>query len=128
LQLRDGIKAPPASGRTDIKERTARFLIPIRDISEPAKVQRRLELKRKIGDLRGPLFLSTWDIELKTFRIEIVFHSRLAPGSFQQFESVEVKRGCHGGGNRIPKDSELQGKTAIATLLLSRGAKSPRSP
>jgi hypothetical protein len=90
FQLRDGMKAPPASGRTDINERTARFLIPIRDISQPAEVQRRLELKRKIGDLRGLLFISTWDIELKTFRIEIVLHSRLAPGSVKQFESVEV--------------------------------------
>jgi len=34
--------------------------------------------------------ISTWDIDLNTFRIEIVLNPRLAPGTVKQFEFVEV--------------------------------------
>jgi transcriptional regulator with XRE-family HTH domain len=34
--------------------------------------------------------ISTWDIDLKTFRIEIALNPRLAPGTIKQFEFVEV--------------------------------------
>jgi transcriptional regulator with XRE-family HTH domain len=50
-------KAPPAPARTDIYEKIGQFLkLPAGELSRLADVQRRLELKKKIGESPVPLF------------------------------------------------------------------------
>jgi len=50
-------KAPPAPARTDIYEKIGQFLkLPAGELSRLADVQRRLELKKKVGESPVPLF------------------------------------------------------------------------
>lgn len=59
-------KAPPAPERTDIYEKMADFLkLPRAELVKLADLQRKEELKRKIGDLPAPLFKGVRDLILR---------------------------------------------------------------
>lgn len=56
-QLLTGRKAPPAPNRTDIYEKMDRFLkLPAGELARVAEAQRKLQLKRELGDEPAPLF------------------------------------------------------------------------
>jgi transcriptional regulator with XRE-family HTH domain len=56
-QLLTRKKAPPAPSRTDIYEKMDRFLkLPSGELARLAKVQRKAELKRELGEEPAPLF------------------------------------------------------------------------
>jgi hypothetical protein len=59
-------KAPPAPGRTDIYDKIGRFLsLPNGELSKLADLQRREDLKRKVADLRRPLFKECRELILR---------------------------------------------------------------
>ncbi len=65
-QLLTGKKAPPAPERTDIYGKMERFLkLPGGELSSLAALQRREELKRKLGDLPAPLFKEVRELILR---------------------------------------------------------------
>ncbi len=65
-QLLTGKKAPPAPDRTDIYGKMERFLkLPTGELSSLAALQRREELKRKLGDLPAPLFKEVRELILR---------------------------------------------------------------
>lgn len=65
-QLLTGKKAPPAPDRTDIYRKMEKFLkLPSGELSGLAAVQRREELKKKLGDLPAPLFREVRELILR---------------------------------------------------------------
>src|SRR5256885_331586 len=69
----------------------SRFLrLPEDELLKLANLQRRERL-RKILALRfsGPL-IESWDIDLKTFRIDVIPNRKLVPGGRKRFEFTEV--------------------------------------
>ena len=65
-QLLTGKKAPPAPDRTDIYGKMEKFLkLPSGELSSLAALQRREELKRKLGDLPAPLFKEVRELILR---------------------------------------------------------------
>ena len=65
-QLLTGKKAPPAPDRTDIYGKMEKFLkLPSGELSGLATLQRREELKRKLGDLPAPLFKEVRELILR---------------------------------------------------------------
>lgn len=65
-QLLTGKKAPPAPDRTDIYRRMEKFLkLPAGELSGLAAVQRREELKKKLGDSPAPLFKEVRELILR---------------------------------------------------------------
>ena len=57
--------------------------------------------------------IDSWDIELKTFGIEVVLNPRLAPGSLKRFEFVEIatheRFGIEPGFEQFLRDKSLSG-------------------
>jgi transcriptional regulator with XRE-family HTH domain len=53
--------------------------------------------------------IESWDIELKTFAMEVALNSRLAPGSLKRFEFLEQARSCvvEPGLEQFLKDKHL---------------------
>jgi transcriptional regulator with XRE-family HTH domain len=59
-QLLTAKKAPPAPGRTDIYGKVGQLLkLPNGELAKLAELQRKKELKRKLGDPPAPLFRSS---------------------------------------------------------------------
>jgi transcriptional regulator with XRE-family HTH domain len=65
-QLLTRKKAPPAPNRTDIYEKMDRFLrLPPGELAKVALAQRKLELKRELGEETAPLFREVRDLILR---------------------------------------------------------------
>jgi transcriptional regulator with XRE-family HTH domain len=65
-QLLTRKKAPPAPERTDIYEKMGKFLkLPAGDLAKLADLQRREELKKKLGDQPRPLFEGVRELLLR---------------------------------------------------------------
>src|SRR3990172_6734800 len=62
-QLMTGKKAPPAPDRTDIYEKMGQALkFPKGELAKLADLQRKEELKRKLGDPPAPLFMQVREL------------------------------------------------------------------
>jgi len=71
-QLLTGKKAPPAPNRTDIYGRMENFLkVPRGELSKLADLQRKEELKRKLGDPPTPLFEEVRELILRKCKPEM---------------------------------------------------------
>ena len=76
-------KAPPAPERTDIYEKMADFLkLPRAELVKLADLQRKEELKKKIGDLPAPLFKGVRDLILR----------KCAPGKEKEIAAIFEKQ------------------------------------
>ncbi len=89
--------------------------------------------------------IESWDVDLKTFAMQIALNRRLAPGRVKRFEFIErepeeldtlrtgpgafsqgplLKRRHHGRGDLFSEKARFQGETPFPAVLLSRTAKS----
>lgn len=70
--------------------------------------------------------IESWDIDLKTFALEVVLNPRLAPGSFKRFEFLEVEFRedvVEPALEQFLKDPALSGDISEQEILFLRGLK-----
>jgi transcriptional regulator with XRE-family HTH domain len=70
--------------------------------------------------------IESWDIDLKTFAVEIVLNTRLAPGRIKRFEFVDkepAEGGIEPGLEQFLKDSALSGNITGEEIEFLRGLK-----
>lgn len=89
-QLLTRKKAPPAPDRTDIYGRMERFLrLPSGELSNLADLQRKEDLKRKLGDPHAPLFKEVRELVLRKCNPD---HEKEIRGIFEKQPFGELER------------------------------------
>lgn len=89
-QLLTGKKAPPSPGRTDIYDRMDRFLkLPPGELARLARLQRKQQLKRELGDEPAPLYHAVRELVLRKCSADRAPHVRAI---FEQQPFGELER------------------------------------